>query len=58
MTQFEVRIHGRSPDGARVVHVTRTPALDSADAMRRARGKAITAGVRRPCVFAVVRLPR
>lgn len=58
MTQFEVRIHGRSPDGARVVHVTRTPALDLPDASRRARAKAIAAGVRRPCVFAVVRLPR
>lgn len=58
MSQFEVRIHGRSPaDGRSVIHVCRTPALDSTDAMRRARGKAIAAGVRTPVVYAVMRLP-
>lgn len=57
MIQFEVRIHGRSPAGHSITHVCRTPALDSTDAMRRARGKAIAAGVRTPVVYAVTRLP-
>ncbi len=57
MSQFEVRIHGRSPDGMRIVHVSRGPALDLADASRRARARAVAAGVRLPLVFAVLRLP-
>ncbi len=56
MSQFEVRIHGRSPDGLRIVHVSRGPALDLTDASRLARARAIAAGVRVPLVFAVLRL--